>query len=317
MWLRFTPLLIAAPLAFIFPFHLAIGAVALFGVWHVISELDYFSARFRIFRRRKTFRPLLFIGAALLAATMLPFSFADFSNARATRLFFILFHSAIALWLVLTLWRRVAGVFSIFALLTVTAAMPLLAAFKPLLLAFLLIHVHNALPWLFYARSRRGFSAAATAAFWGAVFPVGAFVFLSYAGTELTGHSLTITLERDIYEHVMPDLWPWENPVLLLSFFAYQQFLHYLMWIFILPKKKTLQTLPRGEVFSELAFFSGFRKFSVLQAQLVALLLIAGSFALFILFTVEWRRIYFALAQFHVLLEIPLIWLTVNERRAE
>lgn len=317
MWLRFTPLLFAAPLAFIFPFHMAIGAVALFGVWHVISELDYFSTRFRIFRRRKSFRPILFVGAALLAATMLPFSFADFSNARATRLFFILFHSAIALWLVATLWRRITGIASIVALLAIASALPLLAVCKPLLLAFLLVHLHNAIPWIFWVRSKRGFSAVMAAVFWGAIFPVSTFAFLAYTGVEVTGRSLSITLERDLYEHVVPDLWRWESPVLLLSFFAYQQFLHYLMWIFVLPGKNTRMVFPRGEAFSELAFFSGFRPFSVLQARLLVLFLIAVSLALFVVFTVEWRRIYFALAQFHVLLEIPLIWLTVNEPRPQ
>ncbi|MFO1525653.1 MAG: hypothetical protein U1F16_06745 [Turneriella sp.] len=317
MWLRFLPLLAVAPLSLIFPFHMAISAVALFGVWHVLSELDYFSSQYRIFRRRKSFRPILFLGAALLSATILPFSFAEVSNARASRIFFVLFYIGVALWLLLTVWGKTRGKAATISLLSIAITLPIIAVFKPLLLAFLLIHLHNVTPWLFHCRKQGGWISVLTAVFWGAIFPVGCFAIMARMGIGVTEINLPIILERDLFEHVIPDLWPWDNPVTLLSFFAYQQLLHYLMWIWIIPAGNACSALPGSEIFPELSFFAGFKKLSAKKGQVFALLLIAGSLALFTLFAVEWRRIYFAIAQFHVLLELPLIWLTVDPHSAQ
>ncbi|MEM7180199.1 MAG: hypothetical protein AAF518_04765 [Spirochaetota bacterium] len=303
---------ISLPLALYLPYHFAFITLALGGSLHTLSEAEYFLAGKKILRKRKTYPPIVFLGALVLA--VLPFItlWAKFPSKESYVHFKKIYYFLLFAWVFLTCAK--ANLFSKYKIgvLIIFCSTGLLVTFiNPLLVLFLFIHLHNMIPWIFLYKNR---THKQQVLIWflliNLVWPVvGTFLFYSW-GLEISSLSLKEPLETALYNHTLPIYWPIEPDIMLLSLFGYGQFLHYILWIFIVPERKSWLDFKKLATFiPELLFFVGFSREMKKWYYFIPILAVFTSLCFFWFYPVSWRPIYFSLVLFHVLIEVPLIFL--------
>lgn len=315
----------AALIAFFFPFHLVWFSVATFGAAHVHAEWNYFIAQRGILRDRRKYPPFLLSGALAFMLLSLPFVIATFPERADGFLFFRLFY--VMLWIYVLAALIYAGTLRlhhwVVAAVTIAGAI-WLSIENFLFLIFIKIHFHNLQPfWFWYIRTRN-LRVVFLFLLWGVAIPAIIFSLFYFDLLHISTLSAGFGVERAWFEHVLPDFWPLQNPLLLLSLFAYLQILHYYLWIFRVADggAGALRTLP--DYFGELLFSLGLRKRRRVQSYSVRIVLwgligvlAAASFAAFFVFPLGYKKLYFALALTHTFLELPLLFLESVREKAE
>jgi len=163
---------------------------------------------------------------------------------------------------------------------------------------------------------------------------VGVSIFLQ-SGVEISSLSLDWKLEQEIFKQVIASEVGFIPGTLLLGLFAYQQILHYFLWIIAIPRASGIDLRWRSSDFlinrKNIAIdllrnypfaqggspaarnFSGAQPpnphfFFNIRASLMLVCIISG-IALFYFYPVEFRKMYFAVGFFHIALELPLLFI--------
>lgn len=335
----------AMTMALLLPFHFALIPLALFGVLHTASEAHFWIKEERILWRRKVYPPLLLFGAFAFATIPFLLVWTQFNSSGDALLFGRIYYAGICLY-VLAVWlvarsqnanaannqgtntdtnaagsqnqnhrepkdpgqtRRHAINSTLVAAITLGSAA--LSLWHPLAAAFVLVHGHNLTPWFFLYR-RFGKQVIWHFLWAGLLIPAAGcvlFVWLRLTPSEL---GFAEALEVQLFNHTIPHFSLLDPPLLLLSVFAYQQLLHYVLWLVVLPRREFSDLLRRpGAFLNELLVFVGLRPKQRPFLHAVVWLAVLASAILFATLPQQWRPLYFALVMFHVLAELPLLFL--------
>jgi hypothetical protein len=308
--------LILLPISFYFPYHLSFYALVLGGVIHLYSEITYLSTDKNIFRKRKSYPPIIGIGAMILASFGLGFylnpndSFEFHSNILNYFNLGIVIYFFISSFPVLIKYNLFKNQLFLFLYLLILIIGSILGFYFPIVFGFLLIHLHNIFPWIFFS-NKYGKKYLIHGFIISVLLP---FVTLSYFTTndfKISELSLSLTLEIDLYEHVVPSLIKFPSELFLLSWFGYSQAIHYYLWIVLIPSNDLRSRFT--DFIYEVFLFLGISNQPKKWYIGIVYITLAISFALFYFYPVGWRRLYFLLSSGHVYFELPLLILVYVE----
>lgn len=303
---------LALPLAFFFPYHFALIGVAIGGVIHIQMEGQFWVREEGLLVRRNAYPPVLFFGTGILAAIPFLLLWTDFSGESSALLFLNLYHSSIFLFIFLVCLpaaqkqARQLAMLSIFCILGIAVSWS-----SALLAAFLLVHGHNFVPWIFaYRRAKNK-----TLLVWhwlliSLLLPLLAALVFSHASLQISDISLDSDLETILFRHTLPDLWPFRERTILLSLFGYFQFVHYGLWLLVVPRTSLWSFLRKpGGYLRDVFWLCGFPRQDRAWHHVIPWVLILFSLFGFLFLPIQWHGLYFGLAWFHVLIELPLLFL--------
>ncbi|MCC5815871.1 MAG: hypothetical protein JJT78_14045 [Leptospira sp.] len=302
--------ILSLPLALVLPYHFAFISLALGGVIHIFSEMTYFTKEKKILRKRQSFPPIVILGAVFLTAVGIGWYLRGLGGTDIeTEYYYRGFYLVVGFYTILSIYpvmRKSSDNLSKFILGFSILLSAVLGSVYPILFAFVLVHGHNLVPWVFLAQEKGKFQYFHSLVI-SLILPIfGIFIFI-IGDYEISSLTLSDGLETDLFRHVVPLLSPFSPELLLLSFFGYSQAIHYALWIFLIPTSGWRERFTG--FLSEVSFFLGYSKVKMLTSAFAILLLFVLSSLLFLCYPVEWRRWYFVLSAGHVYMELPLLFL--------
>jgi hypothetical protein len=288
------------PLCFFFPYHCAFLSLVFFGIAHIFAELNFWTQDSAHGEYPTSFISLVLITASAFSLVALIPILIELFGIPKPDIYANLLLSALAIWFLFFACRYVKrnGIL-IFVLFFLLGVFIFFAWKRPSLNFFFLVHAHNFLPWLVLLRIIRKKLILVYAAIFSLLLPVIFFGMLTILKYRLSDLALSSALEQEIFKQIVSSEFDSIQATTLLGYFAYQQILHYYLWILIIPIYSKQRPLFR---FHKLMSFSS-------PKSLLSFGAIVTGILLFAIFPVEFRNIYFALGFFHVVMEYPLIFL--------
>ena len=307
------------PLAIYFPYHISFLSLMIFGIPHIYAELTYFFSEKKILRKRKSYPPILLLGAVILTAIGVGQNLQSGENGSSTfynQIFFFGISIYFFLSILAGVWNRLeikSNQFKIHPInflfyLGISITFLTLIFYFPLIFVFLLIHLHNWIPW-FFMILKKGKKILIHFVLLAILLPIIGYAIHANFDFLISTYSLSYELEVDLFEYVYPEIFPFSPTLSLLSFFGYSQSIHYFLWILVLPESKFPDRFM--SFFSEVLFFLGFPKKIEKLGPAILILFYILSILLFINVPVEWRKEYLILSAAHVYLEFPVLFLEI------
>ncbi len=292
-----------SPICFFFPYHAAFCSLALFGVWHIFAEVKIWkeikiqNENFRFYRKSALFSALGFSLLSLVPIVL------NLLGVGKWILFSNLFLTLFGIWIFgFVVWKFVILRGNGF-LLIAGFGMSLYFFFvwtRPTINYFLLVHLHNILPWIVIyqlTKNRRFVIPAFLVSF---LLPSLLFFLFSIRGLTLSEISLPMELEQEIFRQVVHSEFEWIPGTTFLGYFAYQQIFHYFLWIYLIPK------LLKIDVDIGFSKWRKEKKNKIWKISPIPFFILAA-LVLFLLFPIEFRKLYFAIGFFHIAIEYPLL----------
>lgn len=291
---------VIAPFCFFFPYHAAFGSLAFFGVWHIFAEVHVWNG-IEPFEKdsRQYFKWVTLSALGLSLLSLIPL-LLDAVGEPPLRYFSNFFLTVFGIWfLCFGLLHIIASRsnLKVFLISSVLVLFIVLAWVVPSLDYFFLVHVHNILPWLVIyhlTNKKRIFLPAVTICL---IIPTFIFLLILSNQGHVSSLSLSTELEQEIFRQVVHSKFGLVSGTTLLGYFAYQQIMHYFLWIFLIPNllgKGFQMRIPSNlNLNSKEKFFLP--------------ILILFTIVMFFLFPVNFRRLYFAFGFFHIAIEFPLL----------
>lgn len=141
------------PVCLFYPYHSAFFSLALFGVWHLFSEWNFWNDSEKILENRQKFSPLIISGVVVLTLWSLAGNFLGEFSFRKDSFYHPVYLTFLAVWVFVSSIknsRKSARVFFIL-LISVISFSGFAWAHTPFAY-FLLVHLHNVFPWIFLYR---------------------------------------------------------------------------------------------------------------------------------------------------------------------
>lgn len=282
---------------------LATTAVALmvFGVLHNVLELRYIGGRFSNLLAGPLLQLLITLVTGIVVVRLVG---ALVGTLWTMRLEIILTYSILAAAVWIGLRHKVIPLLVLGSLFALGAVASLL---WPVYHVVVITHLHNLVPLVFLWDFARRFTPAVRRTFlavqvgWVAVVPllILAGVFDSWmtqasAATELFAGQAGVVVAGT----TPPELWGTTAGGRFLTVFAFLQLMHFVVWVFFLPRYSPATT---AAFEAKVPWLRGWRTW--------ALGLGVGA-ALLVLFVVDYgqgRTVYSALASYHAFLELPVL----------
>ncbi len=296
-------ILCLAPLCFFFPYHAAFGSLALFGAGHILSEVVvWWKIDLNVKDSGRLLRWVFYSAMGLSILSVFPLILDAFGQPPLS------FYSPMFLT-VFTVWVFVFGTYHLVKakakialsfLWIWVAVFIFLIWMRPSLNYFFLVHVHNLLPWIVVYQLTRNKLVIIPSILVSFLIPFCIFYLIFCFEGSVSNLALSAELEQEIFRQVVHSEFPWVSGTTLLGYFAYQQIIHYFLWIYLIPKVAINKTNSQSSTLNGIT--SNLKPYHLILP--VSLIIV---FVLFLLYPVSFRRLYFALGFFHIAIEFPLL----------
>lgn len=282
----------------------------LFGFLHIYMEINVWRGYHHSFQKINRFPYWILLTAFCFSIVSMLYLAMDLSGKQIGKMYPYFFLGAFGIWILFCIifqYGLEASKLVYITILIGACTYLFILASRPSLLYFFLVHFHNFIPWIMLYGIQKNKRVIAIALLFSVVLPVISFIFYASLGLSISEIALPERLEVEIFRQILSQELEWITGTTFLGYFAYQQILHYILWIFILP----LMVKRKFEI--PALSYSKKKEGNRLEILLVSFGIVFA-LILFCIYPIDFRRTYFAFGFFHIAMEYPLLTFYLKQK---